>query len=98
MRHVWDKTGRLAVMVLLLLATTGCFSRHSKDNTSAAMRAEVAEMAKLYRQCLQKYEDAPDKAKANCASYKEALQELAAEGRREMIPDLLDRLSDRFLF
>lgn len=100
MHRLGEKTGRLVLLFLplLLLATTGCFNRHSKDNTSATMRAEVAELAKLYRQCLQKHEDAPDKAKANCGVYKEALQDLAAEGRREMIPDLLDRLSDRFLF
>lgn len=97
-RHATRGRPLLAVSVLALLLLPGCVGRSAKDNTSATMRAEVAELAKLYRQCLQKYEDTPDKAKANCGVYRDAIGDLAAEGRREMIPDLLDRLSDRLLF
>lgn len=87
-----------SIPLLMGLVLPGCFGRSAPDNTSATLRKEVAELAKLYRQCLQKYEDTPDKARANCGVYKSAIEDLAAEGRREMLPDLLDRLSDRLLF
>jgi len=91
-RLIWS------IPLLVGLVLPGCFGRNAQDNTSATIRKEVAELAKLYRQCLQKYEDTPEKARANCGTYKSAIEDLAAEGRREMLPDLLDRLSDRFLF
>jgi hypothetical protein len=88
----------LSVLILALLTLPGCFGRNSKDSEGATMRSEVAELTKLYRLCLQKNEETPEKAKANCGIYKEAIENLAAEGRRALIPDLLDRLSDHCLF
>jgi hypothetical protein len=88
----------LSLLLLVTLVLPGCFGRDAKDSERARMRLEVAELTKSYRLCLQKNEETPEKAKANCGIYKEAIEDLATESRREMIPDLLDRLSDRYLF
>jgi hypothetical protein len=58
------------VFGVVLLTLPGCLN-FGRDDVSATDK-EDAEMAKLYRQCLQKNEGNPQKAKANCALYKEA--------------------------
>ncbi len=47
-----------------------------KKKADAEIRQEVAELLKSYRLCLQKYEDNPTKAKANCSVYNQALHEI----------------------
>ena len=37
------------------------------------------ELVKIYRLCLQKYEENAEKAKEHCATYKEAIREIAPE-------------------
>lgn len=78
---------------------SGCFRFGSNDSdrktADAAIRGEVAEIVKLYRLCLQKNEETPAKARDNCGIYKEAIKELAPEGQKSIVADLLDRLSDK---
>jgi hypothetical protein len=86
------KTG----ILLMLLALPGCLNFGSSDSHKAASATdkEVAEMAKLYRMCLQKNEETPEKAKANCAMYKEAVQDLAPAQKKSIIADVLGRIND----
>jgi hypothetical protein len=84
------------VFSVVLLALPAClnFGRGDSDRAHSATDKEVAEMAKLYRTCLQKNEETPEKAKANCAMYKEALQDLAPAQKKSIIADVLGRLND----
>ena len=59
------------MLVLSIVALPSCLSFGSSDD-KAATDKEAAEMAKLYRLCLQKNEGTPAKAKEKCAMYKEA--------------------------
>jgi len=87
------------VATLSALALSGCFRFGSNDSDRKAaetsIRGEVAEIVKLYRLCLQKNEETPAKARDNCGIYKDAIKELAPEGQRSIVADLLDRLSDK---
>jgi hypothetical protein len=95
MRH---HTARL-LAAILAFTLSGCFQFGSKDSdrkaADAAIRGEVAEIVKLYRLCLQKNEETPAKARDNCGVYKDAIKDLAPEGQKSIVADLLDRLSDK---
>ena len=84
---------------IVFLALAGCLRLGSNDSDrktpEATIRGEVAELIKLYRLCLQKNEETPAKARDNCGIYREAIKELAPEGQRSVVADLLDRLSDK---
>ena len=73
------------VFSVVLLTLPGCLNFGRGGTTDK----EVAEMAKLYRQCLQKNEENPEKAKANCGLYKEAMQDLAPAQKKSIIADVL---------
>jgi hypothetical protein len=92
-------TRKVSVAVLFVLTLSGCFRFGSSDSdrktTEATIRGEVAEIVKLYRLCLQKNEETPAKARENCGIYKDAIKELAPEGQRSIVADLLDRLNDK---
>ena len=42
----------------------------------ADMRNEASQIVKAYRQCLEKYQDQPDKQKEYCAVYTQALHQI----------------------
>jgi hypothetical protein len=87
--------GISGVFSLVLLALPGCLNVGRGDSRAgSATDKEVAEVAKLYRICLQKNEETPEKAKANCAMYKEAVQDLAPAQRKSIIADVLGRFND----
>jgi hypothetical protein len=88
--------GVLVVLAISMLALSGCFSLGSSDShkSASATDREVAEMVKLYRLCLQKYEGTPEKAKANCALYKEAIHDLAPAQKRSIIGEVLSKLGE----
>lgn len=67
----------------------------SKNAAETAISREVAEMAKLYRICLQKNEENPVKAKENCGMYKEAIRDLAPDSMRTIVGEVPDQLRDK---
>jgi hypothetical protein len=90
------KHTRIAVIIAASLSLTGCLSlgdgNDKPTNYEQAVQKEVAELLKSYRMCLQKNEDYPDKAKANCGPYRDAIQDLAPPDQKNSIGSFLERL------
>ena len=85
----------LATMMLVLPACLKLWPRDSDKRVSeTTLQKEVGGLVKIYRQCLQKYEGDPVRAKENCRIYKEAIQELAPEHKKSIVAELMDRLRD----
>jgi len=93
----------LLLGVVLLAGLPGCLrlglgsgddadTRASKNAAESAISREVAEMVKLYRVCLQKHEDHPEKAKESCGMYKDAIRELAPDNMRTIVAEVLNQL------
>jgi hypothetical protein len=70
-------------------------TKASRSAAETAIYREVAEMAKLYRICLQKNEDNPVKARENCGTYKDAIRDLAPDNMRTIVAEVLDRVRDK---
>ena len=90
--------------IIMLGGLPGCLSigggetsetKASRNAAETATYREVAAMVKLYRQCLQKYEEDPVKARENCAAYKEAIRDLAPDNMRRIVGVVLDRLREK---
>jgi hypothetical protein len=74
---------RILVIVGLLLSLSGCFTPEYKVGyAKAAVLEEQAAILKLYRGCLEKYQDDPAKAKANCEHYTQALHSVDVRGMK----------------
>ena len=92
-------------MIMVAMILPGCISfggdssdtRASKIAVENAIYREVAELVKLYRACLQKYEDTPVKAKENCGMYRDAIRDLAPDNMRTIVGEVLDRMRERSL-
>ncbi len=84
------------ISAILMLVFPGCGELGVRDSDQrvpeTAMQKEVAGLVKIYRQCLQKYEEYPEKAKEHCGVYKDAIQELAPEHKRSIVAELMERL------
>ena len=94
----------LLMGAVALAGLPGCLSfgsgddadtKASKSAAETAIYREVAEMAKLYRICLQKNEDNPVKARENCGMYKDAIRDLAPDNMRTLVAEVLDRMRDK---
>ena len=53
---------------------------YKQRKADAELRQESAELVKAYRLCLQKYENDPEKAKAHCSVYTQALHVIEIKG------------------
>lgn len=75
---------RILVIVGLCITMDGCGMedtlRHNKSDADIA--EQRAAIMKLYRGCLEKYQDDPVKAKANCEHYTQALYSLDVRGMK----------------
>lgn len=71
------------VLSLLLSGLVGChyYEDFRLKKTQADVQEERAELMRAYRECLQKYENDPPRAKEHCAAYTQSLKEI--EIRRE---------------
>ena len=49
---------------------------YRQRKADADMRSEASQIVKAYRQCLEKYQDQPDKQKEYCSVYTQALHEI----------------------
>jgi hypothetical protein len=94
---------RIIMVVVVLLGTAVPFTFGSNGSTApeasskvseSAMDREMAELVKVYRTCLQKYEDTPMKAKENCGLYKDAIREFSPTNLRNIVTELLDGLRE----
>ena len=73
---------RTLVIVGLCLSMSGClaYSRWQETSANADRLSEHAAILKLYRLCLEKYQDDPAKAKVNCEHYTQSLQSIDVRG------------------
>ncbi len=82
--------GFIGIMLMMGCAhqygTTNCdelYGRYARAcqeyrqrKADADMRNEASQIVKAYRQCLEKYQDQPDKQKEYCSVYTQALHEI----------------------
>lgn len=88
--------GTLSLLTILQLTSlSGCLSYEHSNSPGVRIENEVGELVKLYRLCLQKYEAEPVKAKENCAGYRDAIHDLAPDGKKSVVAELLDRLGSK---
>ena len=86
----------LLIAAAFVALLSGCHSGAMNESPpETTMQKEGAELVKLYRQCLQKYEEYPEKAKERCSVYKDAIHEIAPEHQKSFVSELLDRLRDK---
>ena len=75
---------RILLIVGLCVVMGGCYfydtARHIKSDADIA--EEQAAIIKLYRGCLEKFQDDPAKAKANCEHYTQALHSVEVRGMK----------------
>jgi len=80
-----DSQMRVLVIVGLCTAMSGC-SLFVDDmraiKAGADIQEERAAIMKLYRGCLEKHQDDPVKAKANCEHYTQALYSVDVRGMK----------------
>jgi hypothetical protein len=86
----------LPMLAILMVVLPGCGELRPRDSdkrvSETEMQKEVAGLVKIYRQCLQKYEEYPEKSKEHCGVYKDAIQALAPEHKRSIVAELMERL------
>lgn len=72
----------LLLVVALYLSSSGCIFYDSARQLSASadILEEQAAILKLYRLCLEKYQDEPAKAKSQCEHYTQSLQAIDVRG------------------
>lgn len=90
----------LLLGILILTGMSGCLSlglgsKNSDEVSEKAIDGEVAKIVKLYRECLQKNEEAPLKAKENCGLYKDAIRDLAPDNMRTVVAEVMQRLREK---
>lgn len=86
----------LLIAAQFVVLLSGCLSwGRNEPPHEATMEMEAAELVKIYRQCLQKYEEYPEKAKEHCSAYKDAIHEIAPEHQKSLVSELLDRLRNQ---
>lgn len=80
---------KILVIVGLCMATSGCYwivEQELADTDRRKSQAEIAKeqaaIIKLYRGCLEKFQDDPVKAKANCEHYTQALYSVDVRGMK----------------
>ena len=73
---------KILAIAWLCLLLSGClaYSRWQESSNRAAILEEQAAIMKLYRKCLEKYQDEPDKAKSQCEHYTQSLHALDVRG------------------
>jgi hypothetical protein len=83
----------------MLLILSGCLSfpkeRSCSDRADAGTKAELAELLKLHRMCLQKYEGDAVKARESCMVYREAIHDLVPSHQKATVVEQLDRILKR---
>jgi len=72
------------VLAGLCLLLSGClyYGRWQESIANADLLEERAAITKLYRKCLEKYQDDPDKAKSQCEHYTQSLRALDVRGHK----------------
>ncbi len=96
MRHCRVSLLMTPLIMVLLSSCLGLGTSGSAPNSpDTTMQKEVAELVKIYRLCLQKYEGHAEKVKEHCTIYKEAIREIAPEHQKSIVAELLDRLRDK---
>ena len=74
-------------VALLCFSLMGCrpyadYQYGQNQKAQTAINQERAEIAKLYRQCLEKYQNDPPQAKAQCEHYTQSLQAIDVRGMK----------------
>jgi hypothetical protein len=75
----------LAMVASLLFGLGGCqyYAEFRLKKTQADMQEERAALMRAYRECLQKYEQDPPRAKEYCAAYTQSLREIDLRRQQE---------------
>ncbi|MGH7251322.1 MAG: hypothetical protein ACREIE_05445 [Nitrospiraceae bacterium] len=68
----------VVVLSLLLGGLAGChyYEDFRLKKTQADVQGERAELMRAYRECVQKYESEPRKAREYCSAYTQSLREI----------------------
>ncbi len=74
----------LLLVSLSLVSILGChyYEDFRLKKTQADMQEERAELMRAYRQCLQRYENDPQKSRDSCAPYTQSLREIEIRSGR----------------
>jgi hypothetical protein len=85
--HHMSSRGIFAACLALLLTLPACFSleRTRPRDENAIIRAEAAELLKLHRLCLKKYEDDGSQAREQCSIYQDAIHDLMPPSQTSMV-------------
>jgi hypothetical protein len=72
------RLSRVVVLSLLLGGLAGChyYEDFRLKKTQADMQGERAELMRAYRECVEKYESEPRKAREYCSAYTQSLERL----------------------
>ena len=73
---------KLITIAGLSVLLSGClyYGRWQESLANADLLEERASIAKLYRKCLEKFQDDPEKSKSQCEHYTQSLQALDVRG------------------
>jgi hypothetical protein len=73
---------KMLIVATMCLLMSGClyYGRWQESLANADLLEERAAIAKLYRKCLEKYQDDPEKSKAQCEHFTQSLQALDVRG------------------
>ena len=73
---------RLLIVAGMCLSLTGClyYGKWQESLANADLTEQRAGIAKLYRKCLEKYQDDPEKGKSQCEHYTQSLRALDIRG------------------
>ena len=73
---------KMCALAGLCVLMSGClyYGRWQESLANADLTEQRAAIAKLYRQCLEKYQADPEQSKSQCEHYTQSLQALDVRG------------------
>lgn len=69
---------RVVTIIAVPLILTGChyYEEFRMMKGTADIRSEIADLIRAYRECMERYEKEPEKARDYCSGYSKTLREI----------------------